>query len=289
MCDSKRVQAQILNFPKTRLLWINAYLPTDPHTSPIVFDDTALLAVLNDIEAVMDNTQFDDVLISADMNWDMSRQTGFAVTVRRFIDRLNLCSVWEEHPIDFTHIHTDNKTVSTLDHFICNARLLEFVTECNVMHFGDNTSRHSPIVLKLDLGSLPARERSNPVRPKRPAWYKATEDQANNYTKTLEEKLAAVPVPDCLNCQDIKCNSAAHSNARDGYVLDVLGAVIESSHATIPMVGGGQGRVKPDSGCVPGWREQVALQRKTAVFWHSVWLSAGRPNTGQLFETMKRT
>ena len=243
------------------------------------------MAVLNTIEAVMDTTQFDDVLISADMNWDMSRQTGFAVTVRRFLDRLNLCSVWEENPIDFTHIHTDNKAVSTLDHFICNARLLEFVTDCDVMHFGDNTTRHSPIMLKLDLGSLPSRERSNPVRPKRPAWYKATEEQTNNYTKTLEQKLAAVPVPHFLDCQNVKYESAAHSDARDGYVLDVLGAVIESSHA----VGGGQGRVKADSGCVPGWREHVAPQRKTAVFWHSVWLSAGRPNTGQLFEIMKRT
>ena len=55
------------------------------------------------------------------------------------------------------------------------------------------------------------------------------------------------------------------------------------------MVGGGQGRGKPDSGCVSGWREEVAPQQKTAVFWHSVWMSAGRPNTGQLFEIVKRT
>ena len=136
-------------------MWVNAYLPIDHRT--IVFDDTELLAVLNDIETLLDNTQYNDILISADMNWDMSRQTGFAVTVRTFLDRLNLCSVWEDYPIDFTHIHTDNKAVSTLDHFICNARLLQFVTDCGVMHLGDNTSRHSPIVLKLDLGSLPAR------------------------------------------------------------------------------------------------------------------------------------
>ena len=193
MCNSRRVQAQVLNFSTTRLLWINAYLPTDPHT--VAFDDTELLSVLSDIEVVMDNTQYDDVLISADMNWDMSRQTGFAVTVRTFLDRLNLCSVWEEHPIDFTHVHTDNKSVSTLDHFICNARLLQFVTDCGPLHFGDNTSRHSPIMLKLNLGSLPVRVKSNPVRPKRPSWYKATEEQTKSYTITLEEKLAAVPVP----------------------------------------------------------------------------------------------
>ena len=141
-------------------------------------------------------------------------------------------------------------------------------------------------MLKLNLCSLPVHLKSNPVRPKRPAWYKSTEEQTNRYTNTLNEKLAAVPVPDCL---DMDCVSQAHSNARDGFVLHMLRAVTKSSHATIPMVGGGQGRGKPDSGCVLGWREEVAPQQKTAVFWHSVWMSAGRPNTGQLFEIVKRT
>ena len=287
MSNSKRIQAQVLNFPSSRLLWINAYLPTDPRT--IVFDETELLAVLGDIEAVLDNTHYDDVLISGDMNWDMSRQSGFSVIMRRFLDRLNLQSVWETHPIDFTHIHTDDKAVSTLDHFICNARLLQFVADCGPLHFGDNPSRHSPIVLKLNLGLLPVKTKSNPVRPKRPAWYKASEEQAKNYTEALREKLRTLPVPDCLECHDVKCASARHSEERDGYVLDLLGAMIESSHDTIPMVGGGQGRAKPDSGCMPGWKEQVAPQREAAIFWHSIWLSAGRPNAGQLFEIRKRT
>ena len=87
----------------------------------------------------------------------------------------------------------------------------------------------------------------------------------------------------------MKCQIEAHSEARDGVVLDLLGAMIESSHATIPMVGGQQGAARPDSGCVPGWREAVAPFRKDSLFWHSVWLSAGRPNRGQLYEIMKRT
>ena len=43
MNGSKRIQAQVLNFPTSRLLWINAYLPNDPRT--IVFDEIELLAV----------------------------------------------------------------------------------------------------------------------------------------------------------------------------------------------------------------------------------------------------
>ena len=33
----------------------------------------------------------------------------------------------------------------------------------------------------------------------------------------------------------------------------------------------------------------MAPERKASLFWHSVWLSAGRPNQDQLFEIMKAT
>ena len=287
MTNGSRIQAQVLNFSQTRLLWLNVYFPCDPR--PAALDEAELVKVLSEIEAVLDSADYDDVLICGDINWDMSRQSEFSIMVRRFFDRLNLHSVWEDHPIDFTHVHTDSKSFSTLDHFICNERLLQSITDCGPIHLGDNQSRHSPIMLKLNVGALPIKIKSNPVRPRRPAWYKATEIQTAQYKEILSLKLAAVPVPDCMDCQDVKCASARHSEDRDGYVLDLLGAMIESSHATIPMVGGGQSRVRPDSGSVPGWREEVAPQREASLFWHSVWLSAGRPNNGQLFEIMKST
>ena len=86
--NSNRVQAQILNFQASKLLWINAYLPCDPHTVTLKDEDEEnLLSVLNEIERILDTASYDDVLMCADMNWDMPRSTGFALTVRRFIDR----------------------------------------------------------------------------------------------------------------------------------------------------------------------------------------------------------
>ena len=287
MSKSNRIQAQILNFQNTRILWINAYFPTDPKT--VVFKDDELLEVLNELERIMDTTQFDDVMMAADMNWDMSRQSGFALTVRRFLDRIGLSSLWENHPVDFTHIHTDDKSVSTIDHFIVNQRLLPLVSNCGPIHLGDNPSRHSPIMVRLNLGDLPMMKKSDDSRPLRPAWYKATKLQQENYCNTLKLKLQSLAVPRCIECQDLKCKENSHSESRDGFVLDLMGAVIESSHAAIPMVGGRQGAVRSDSRCVPGWKEEVAPSREASLFWHSVWLSAGRPNTGQLWEIMKRT
>ena len=73
-------------------------------------------------------------------------------------------------------------------------------------------------------------------------------------------KIEALAVPNCLQCQNVKCKDESHSVDRDGLVLDLLSSVIESSHATIPIVGGRPGASRPDSGCVPGWREAVAVE-----------------------------
>ena len=86
-----RIQAQILNFSSTRLLWLNSYFPTDPQCKN--FDDSELLEVLAEIECIMDKAQFDDVLWQGDLNWDMSRTSEFSVIMRRFLDRIGLVSV----------------------------------------------------------------------------------------------------------------------------------------------------------------------------------------------------
>ena len=95
-----------------------------------------------------------------------------------------------------------------------------------------------------------------------------------NVTQNMQRRLEAIPVPACLNCSDAKCQSMSHTSERDDFVLDNLNAVIEASHATIPMTGGRPASVRPDSGTRPGWREEVAPVQKDAAFWHAVWLSA---------------
>ena len=287
MTNSYQLQAQILCFETSRLLWINSYLPTDPNT--VNFDERELLEVLTEIEHILDTAQYDDVLWTGDLNWQMSRQSGFSMTVRRFIDRLGLRSLWEDYEIDFTHVHTDNKSFSTIDHFIMNERLMSLVTDCGPIHLGDNLSRHSQIMVRLNMGELTKKQRSNFVKPCRPSWYKATEEQREAYTEDLLYRLEAVTPPESLSCQDPDCKDEHHSEERDGFVLDCLSAVIESSHATIPMVGGRLNSARSDNGCMPGWKDEVSEFRNNAKFWHSLWISCGKPTTGNVFEIMKRT
>ena len=143
-----------MHFSTTRILWLNTYFPVDPGGEQ--FDEQELLDVLREIESIMDSTEFDDVVWNGDLNYNKSRNSGFARTVDRFLSRLGLVSTWEYFPVDYTHIHTDFKSTSILDHFILNRRLVSAIVDCGVIHLGDNPSRHSPIMPKLNLGTIPA-------------------------------------------------------------------------------------------------------------------------------------
>ena len=63
--------------------------------------------------------------------------------MRSFVTRIGLKSVWEKFPVSFTHVHTDLKSTSILDHFLLNERLLELVEDAGVIHLGDNLSRQA--------------------------------------------------------------------------------------------------------------------------------------------------
>ena len=262
-----RIQAQVLKFPKSRLLWINTYLPTDPLT--VQFDDSELLAVLNEVESTMENNEFDDILWNGDLNWHMSRASGFSTTMKAFLVRLGLR--WEHYQAEFTHVHTDDVSTSTLDHFIVNERLLPLVKKCEVIHRGDNMSRHSHIVLELDVGALPTKQKQSSWLPRKPAWYKATLHDVDKYKADMQDRLQSLAQPHTLCCSDPKCSDPEHTSERDKFVLDILCSVVESSHLTIPLAGGRRAAKtgQQQGGSIPGWSEEVQPFRDLALFWHS--------------------
>ena len=129
---SPRLQDQILTFPTCKLLWINGYMPCDPQLQN--FDDAELLGVLSEVESLIVSNRGCEVLWAADMNWDRSRDNHFTRTVAATLARLNLTTVWEAKPIDYTHTHSDGVSTSTIDHFLVSQQLLQHVVECGPVH-----------------------------------------------------------------------------------------------------------------------------------------------------------
>ena len=122
-----RIQAQVLNFPQCKILWINSYLPTDPQTV-VNYDPADLVDLLREVEDIMANTEFSDVVWAGDLNWDMQRNSTFSIIMKNFVSRMELESLWTHRKVDFTHMHTDNKSTSTIDHFLLSPRLFQLIS-----------------------------------------------------------------------------------------------------------------------------------------------------------------
>ena len=120
-------------------------------------------------------------------------------------------SVWQDHPVDFTHVYTDGVSTSTIDHFLGSRKLRREVVDCGPVHSGDNLSRHSPIFLRLRLGDVCSRQAAAQPPPRRsPAWEKATGEEIHNYTAALHNKLLELKTPASLvQCVDTSCQNGS--------------------------------------------------------------------------------
>ena len=101
-------------------------------------DENELLTLLGDIESVLVNNNWNDVIFGSDTKWHKGRHTGFANKIEQWINRMGLLDVYDKFPVDSTHIHTDLKSVSTIDHFLVNERLMQFIVDCQPLQIGDD-------------------------------------------------------------------------------------------------------------------------------------------------------
>ena len=284
-----RIQAQVLHFPTTRVLWLNTYSPTDPQLVN-EYDDHELQELFAEVEEILLGDNFDDVLWGSDLNWEPRRNTYFSRRVGMFIDKLGLTSAWTQHPISHTHVHTDNRSLSVLDHFILSPRLLPLIDGCGVVERGDNLSRHCPIWIRLKLGALPTRKPSPTWIPRRPSWSKASATDCASFTADLQSRLLRKTVPESLWCANPNCEDISHSAERDDFVTDLLDSVVQSCYASLPHYGGRWvGGKKPRQGRVkPGWCDNVEPYRMESCYWGDVWRKEGRPSTGWLHDLYVR-
>ena len=139
--------------------------------------------------------------------------------------------------------------------------------------------------VKVDQIKIRAAEQPEASRPRRPAWYKATQEQKDQFTDLLDLKLKDLVIPDSLACMDVSCQCEDHSQDRDRHLIDILCSIVETSYECIPLTAKGKSG-KGVSQSLPGWKETVAPLKRDSLFWHSVWISAGRPTTGALHQVM---
>ena len=286
---SKRLMGQIITFSKCKILWINTYLPCDPQSQG-GYDDSELLETLSEvINAVTANPGM-EILWAGDFNYEITRDNQFTRAMASCLQQLGLVSIWQQNNIDFTHIHTDGISKSTIDHFMVTPALVPLIKDSGPVHRGDNLSRHSPIFVTLNLSNIQSQTSSCQPPPQRnPAWDKASSEELDNYTTTLHTKLQGIKVPDSIkNCKDSFCKIECHTEDCDSLVLDILLSIVETSYTTLPLTGT-INRNNVTHKHLPGWNKEVSDLQQKSRYAYRVWLANGKPNQGPIHSEKLRS
>ena len=213
--------------------------------------------------------------------------------MRGELENLQLTILWQNpdhriQTVDYTHCSIVNNVAyySTIDHFAMSARLLSIVTEAGVIHSGENLSNHSAIFAKLRVGELDLQLDFDSPNVWS-CWVKANEEAKGHFKSTLANQLHEIPEFECFSCQDVLCQASTHREDIEEYTLNILEAMENAGNECLPKSGcGGTANKRPK---IPGWSEHVKPYSVECNFWYCVWLSAGKPPTGDLFMNMKQS
>ena len=287
-----RIQGTKFSFPEAHLLVINAYFPCDPRVCN--YDETEILSLLSDIRSLIDKAKCPNVMIAADMNADFVRKTSYTELILENLTDLGLHILWRNpdsdpshniNDVDFTYMCEVNNLCyfSTIDHFACSGRLFQSIKEAGVIHCGENTSNHSAIYTKVSVENLNLVTEKPPSQPK-VTWNNASEAAKRKFKETVNNNLSKIALPNCLSCYNLHCHD--HDSEIEDYTLDVLEAIESAGLECLPKTGSAK---NTKHNVVPGWTEYVQPYSIDSKFWHSLWLSQGKPLWGYVYESMKKS
>ena len=287
---SSRIQCILIQTQNGKVMVLNTYFPTDPRCNN--FDDSELLLTLSSIKEVIGSHDFDRLIWAGDIDADFDRNTKCVHLVNEFIYEMNLSKSWDRYEIDFTHVfEVDDVThVSTIDHFFWNSSNDNCVIDSGVLHFPDNLSDHAPIYCKMKIGivSKQSSHASLPPKNKNPCWKLASDSQKLEYYNELQSRLLRLNVPSCISdCTNVNCKDETHNRELDNMMLEVLESLECAADIQIPKPKSAN-KNSSAKATILNWKE-IAPYKEQAYFWHSVWLSAGKPLNNNLHMIMKRS
>ena len=290
-----RVQAAIISSPKSRTLLINSYFPFDKREGERDENDMnndELNEVIGVINNVINNNDADAVIWTGDINADFLRDTRQSRIVKESIESLNFFSAWNRFQADFTCTYEREGItyISLIDHFFWSEQLNHEITDAGVIHHPDNESDHSPIYCVFKSLTLSPSITVEVPQPPKPSWKQASIMEKNFFKYMLDVKLNSIVIPTILiECENLHCKDHIHLEAVDWLTTEILNAIQSAAEETIPFPkptdNGSNKRYKT----TPGFTDRVKQYKDKALFWHSIWKSAGRPMNTELHNIMKKT
>ena len=92
ICSQNHFCHRNLRIPDCHLLVINTYFPCDPRSASSDFIE--LTELLGDLESLISNVEFTNILISGDLNCHFQRNSKFTTIIKHWLDEYNLQVLW---------------------------------------------------------------------------------------------------------------------------------------------------------------------------------------------------
>ena len=261
-------------------LLINVYLPTD-YRSTAATDQ--LKATLGELYGFISTVPHDFLIIAGDWNTDLHRPCSFTDVISSFVYDLNLSFVDLNFSDDvqFTYLGHDGSK-SWLDHVAVSTPCVSLVTSVHSIMDGRNLSDHNPLVLSLDLSVVSVVCPPVAFKTTCPAWFKATPEIIGQYQSSVLQSLAALS--SSLDDEVVLCCNplcTAHHQHLELICGQLVKCLKEAAESSIPCRGSGRRRK------VAGWSEFVKPELVASQWWYKLWLDAGSPSAGVLFQLKK--
>ena len=262
-------------------LLVNVYLPTDYRSDAA---NEQLKDTLGELCGLISTVSHDVLVIAGDWNMDTRRPCSFTDIVQSFLTELDLslADLNYANEVSFTYMgHNGSK--SWIDHVAVSSCFLPLVSNVHAIKDGRNLSDHNPLVFYLDLPCTVADHTSSTVlEPTTRAWYRATIDHIDKYQTTVEHMLESLNMmldDAIITCCDPACT--AHQQQLEQVCDQLVKCLKVAGNCSIPGKGPGK---RPR---IAGWSQFVKPELQASQWWHKLWLEAGSPSAGVLFQLKK--
>ena len=166
--------------------------------------------------------------------------------------------------------------------------IYENIIKNNVDYNGVNPSNHNLYLSISNSACDPHTKIDNSIdisNEIKCSWHKASFENVQAYRSALDCKLDSfsdLNDSEAMFCTDKECTNDLHRMQINKLCSTLIEYCIIASRETVPLA-------RPNAKKIAGWCDNVKESRDTSLFWHWVWLKAGKPMTGHVYCIMKRT
>jgi len=274
--DEGRCSVFKLRFNNRSILLFNVYLPCADSSIEYRNEVGFYVGFISDMIESVEHT---DVIIMGDFNFDINESKSGYVAFAPLLQEFNLsfCDDLLTSGDVYTYVNVDLGQHSRIDHFIVSSQLRQAVHSVEIIDSSLNFSDHRPISLHLSIASLPSNSfcsTSNKLTYKL-RWDKGSLD---DFYRMSGELLSSQPLLLLRDCDDKLLDNLSDINMCYEGIIDVL---LKTEKVSIPRI--------PCSALKPFWNDHLDELKQDSIFWHNLWLSAGKPSSGVVFNIKRST